>query len=528
MRLNKSCAMIFLCAALLSSGSPSEAASSKVADADQLTELGSFEGLDTRIRLSGDGTQFSGVYQDGNRHRHIFRWNKAEGLRDLEAFLDKQPQFHSITSDGTAGVGVFQYTEAGKAVTEPFRWEHTDGFHIFDKFENEPVFPRAISENGKIIFGQLGYNFTHFRLFRWTSDAGYFPISIDGTSILYSPKVSDDGRSIVAAAPAPVDQQPEGPLLSTPQIGNIYTWEASGGIKAIGHFNLNAGDDFFVISHDGSSVGEIDPNYRPGDPPQAFCKKNGKDFTYIGSVKGYYPRIEAISNDCAVIVGSTVIDATSHAFIWTEKSGLRDLGTMGGRSARASAVSSNGTVVVGIIYKADNRAHIVMGSPNAWFRSGDMGATYSATAGQAAAGVRCGTTDQTPASRYVINGNEVLDQKTRLTWARCSLEQTWVDGNGCVGPIKVYKFDQISEKIPEKWRLPTTGEIITLADMCPTSASNKQVFDNISLEIGFGVWVSDNAFGEGRPVGYSSVGGKNNVYTNMPNGASIILVKKTD
>ena len=149
-------------------------------------------------------------------------------------------------------------------------------------------------------------------------------------------------------------------------------------------------------------------------------------------------------------------------------------------------------------------------------------------AGHAAAEVKCGVADQTPASRYVVNGNEVFDQKTGLTWARCAIEQKWIDGKGCAGPIKAYKFEQITQTIPEKWRLPTISEIISLAVICPTSAANREVFYDISLEIALGVWISDKSIGEGRPVVYSSVNGKNNIYLGAPNGTPIILVKKSE
>jgi uncharacterized membrane protein len=349
------------------------------ADRDELVDLGSFASRVTEIkRMSSDGTQFSGVNIDSSGHVHIFRWNKTEGLRDTEVFSDKGPHFSSITSNGTAGVGFFQRTEAGTTVIEPFRWEHGAGFHIFDTFEGEPFSPTVISDDGTIVFGQVNYDSNRLRPVRWTPGNGYFPISAQNPVVTFPLRVSDDGRSIVLAGPAPADQQPKGP--SRRAIGNIYAWQEHDGPTRIGSFDLGfSRENTLVISHDGLSLGVTRPGDRLDDPTHMMCQKKGADLVDLGSIAGRDPTINAVSDNCTVIVGHTNVDATWHAFIWTENHALQELGTLGGRSANASVLSADGTVIAGIIYMADSRAHIVIGSPVAWLRHTDKGASHSAT-----------------------------------------------------------------------------------------------------------------------------------------------------
>jgi len=65
-------------------------------------------------------------------------------------------------------------------------------------------------------------------------------------------------------------------------------------------------------------------------------------------------------------------------------------------------------------------------------------------------------------SRYAINGGEVYDNKTNLTWARCSVGQKWVEGNGCVGDAGDFTFDEARSQASGSWRVPTREELETL------------------------------------------------------------------
>lgn len=77
-------------------------------------------------------------------------------------------------------------------------------------------------------------------------------------------------------------------------------------------------------------------------------------------------------------------------------------------------------------------------------------------------------------SRYVIKGSEVYDQKTKLTWQRCSVGQRWGgDDKGCVGSVKLYKFGAAQKLRHGSWRVPSKDELATLVDLNKINTSQK-------------------------------------------------------
>jgi len=151
-----------------------------------------------------------------------------------------------------------------------------------------------------------------------------------------------------------------------------------------------------------------------------------------------------------------------------------------------------------------------------------LGTIFLISAGAMAAPRACGP-DKAPASRYAVTAGEVKDLEKNIVWARCMAGQSWVEGNGCVGPRLAPPAGQVTAQIPEGWRLPTIGEIATLGDICWSSEANRSVFPNISLE-GIGWWISDRQINEGAPVAVRLGGGQVNVAIGQTN-ALVRLVK---
>ena len=77
---------------------------------------------------------------------------------------------------------------------------------------------------------------------------------------------------------------------------------------------------------------------------------------------------------------------------------------------------------------------------------------------------KSGNAQAKPNSRYVINGGEVYDQKTDLTWNRCSVGQHWREGTGCVGVIKEFTFGEALQLADGTWHVPNKDELGTLID----------------------------------------------------------------
>jgi hypothetical protein len=81
-------------------------------------------------------------------------------------------------------------------------------------------------------------------------------------------------------------------------------------------------------------------------------------------------------------------------------------------------------------------------------------------------------------SRFEPKGAEVVDRKTNLTWARCSVGQNWEEGKGCAGSAKKFLYDEASKaKWPDGWRIPTPDELKGIvAANCRNPAVDAKVF----------------------------------------------------
>lgn len=98
------------------------------------------------------------------------------------------------------------------------------------------------------------------------------------------------------------------------------------------------------------------------------------------------------------------------------------------------------------------------------------------------------------ASRYVINGGEVYDKKTDLTWARCSVGQRWKEGIGCAGVIKQFTWSEAQQQASGEWRVPNKDELATLIDYPRKAQHQKPTIDEDAfpdMDLGkLGYWSS--------------------------------------
>jgi hypothetical protein len=84
-----------------------------------------------------------------------------------------------------------------------------------------------------------------------------------------------------------------------------------------------------------------------------------------------------------------------------------------------------------------------------------------------------------PATRYEMNGADVLDKETGLTWQRCSVGQKWQEGQGCTGTVEAFQWKDASRQARGGWRLPTRDELLTLVSKACSPSINPDAFPGL-------------------------------------------------
>ncbi len=198
----------------------------------------------------------------------------------------------------------------------------------------------GVSANGEVVTGDdVGNN----RGFRWTAAGGIQDLDPNpGDGVVDRPYgISADGNVIVGY----YGHYPE----CNPSCA--FQWTAAGGFEMLapvpgGWYNLTAQG----ASKDGGViVGWAHQSY--GGPDHAWRYTGLTGFVDLGALKGSCcgSQALAVSENGTVVVGySDDANMQSHAFRWTQKSGLQDLGFLpGGNYSNATGASTNGSVVVG-------------------------------------------------------------------------------------------------------------------------------------------------------------------------------------
>jgi len=80
----------------------------------------------------------------------------------------------------------------------------------------------------------------------------------------------------------------------------------------------------------------------PGDEDQ-----RAERILEIGTLGGYTTTVRAITRSGSIVAGESTLagEMQVHAFVWTRRRGMIDLGTLGGRYSYTGAISDSGTVV---------------------------------------------------------------------------------------------------------------------------------------------------------------------------------------
>lgn len=135
--------------------------------------------------------------------------------------------------------------------------------------------------------------------------------------------------------------------------GGIYKWTAAGGLVQIGSLtNGYPAAGRTLVSNDGTKIASSATNAATGF--NEISTYDGSTWTNKGGLvptgwDGSVSSTWGMSANGTVIVGlGWLTAATAHAVKWDATNGVVDLGSMvSGRSSRANAVNTDGTVIVG-------------------------------------------------------------------------------------------------------------------------------------------------------------------------------------
>ena len=166
--------------------------------------------------VNGDGTIVVGTHQYSGQNRGAFVWTSELGMVPIGALAQiGRSEARDISTDGLVVVGSVGGTDSDPKAA---KWTAQAGWAILGDIPGGPVGPsraRAVNADGSIIVGQQGPSDAH-EAFLWTpatgpvslgalpngySDADATGVSLDGSLIVGSAKATDNSRVAMIWAP---------------------------------------------------------------------------------------------------------------------------------------------------------------------------------------------------------------------------------------------------------------------------------------------------------------------------------------
>ncbi len=260
-----------------------------------------------------------------------------QGLGQMPGAMRGAGTFAStVSSDGSTIVGYAWVCPNGGTTctssdkTEAFRWTMSGKFQVLgDLGASIGSMALAVSANGSVVAGDAPKGTNSFGAFRWTATKGMVALPV---SMQFGNAVTSDGSMIA---------------------GGDNWWNSKGQTGKFGPFAGNADQtEAFGLTGTvaapiavGAALKGSDNN---GATFHAFSWTPTGGLQDLGLTTGTQSIATAISADGTVVVGeATDAGGFWRTFRWTAATGMVDLGTLGGPESVAYAVSKDGSVIVG-------------------------------------------------------------------------------------------------------------------------------------------------------------------------------------
>ena len=172
---------------------------------------------------------------------------------------------------------------------------------------------------------------------------------------------------------------------------NWTTKTALGSLKA----DKSGGAFVNALSRDGSvAVGSAENDRSYLERPIVWSGSNWGTITHLGVLNDSYTlagRASAVSDDGSIVVGSVSVDSSnSHAIVWSgsnwaNKTDLGTLRTDNTGDSSANAVSGDGLVVAGSAQDNNGDSHATVWSGSGWATKTDLGTLKSDNSGSSSA-----------------------------------------------------------------------------------------------------------------------------------------------
>ncbi len=288
-----------------------------------------------QVAISGDGKVLVSARADSGTGK-AFYWSEAGGVTDLpEISNTTYSQAISTDSDGDVIVGYAKISGLGQRA---FRYKKGEGITDLGTLGGNQSYAIDVSSDGSIVVGLAEDASNNFLGFIWTEGGGM--VGLPGTNSALG--ISSDGSTVVGRAS-----------------NKAYRWTQAESVVDLGTFSGGSLSNALAVNADGSVIVGWSTATNSG-PLIPFRWTSASGLQSIGISEGMALGVSDDGNVIVGLEGDLQASGTNNAFRWTSESGAQsiedwltdngvDVSGMSSSTWRASDVSSNGEVIVGLL-----------------------------------------------------------------------------------------------------------------------------------------------------------------------------------